>query len=166
MKIIIRNRNKQIQVSNITSKEEMVWIMPELYADITKDAGAMATEFMQKYPQIHEVKFSVLPQVDEEEDEDEYAQMAEDEKGGEEQQRIIVIIGEELLQEKIDYYASLYPDDHWTMEQIREHLAEHVSIEEFGDSVSAKVPDTCHVFKPLRITSEVAVYEYKGISKC
>ena len=72
MKIIIRNRNKQIQVSNITSKEEMVWIAPELFAEITKDAGVMATEFMKKYPQIHEVKFSVLPQIDEEENEEDF----------------------------------------------------------------------------------------------
>lgn len=72
MKIIVRNRNKQIQVGNITSKEEMVWIDPEMYAQITTDAGVMATEFMKKYPQIHEVKFSVLPQIDEEESEEEF----------------------------------------------------------------------------------------------
>lgn len=72
MKIIVRNRNKQIQVSNITSKEEMVWINPDLYAEITRDAGVMASEFMQKYPQIHEVKFSVLPQIDEEENEEDF----------------------------------------------------------------------------------------------
>ena len=72
MKIIVRNRNKQIQVGNITSKEEMVWINPDLYAEITKDAGVMATEFMKMHPQIHEVKFSVLPQIDEEESEDEF----------------------------------------------------------------------------------------------
>ena len=48
MKIIIRNRNKEIQVSNITSKEEMVWIAPELYAEITKDAGVAATEVMKQ----------------------------------------------------------------------------------------------------------------------
>lgn len=72
MKIIIRNRNKQIQMSNITSKEEVVWIDPELYTKITTDAGAMATEFMRKYPQIHEVKFSVLPQMDEDESEEDF----------------------------------------------------------------------------------------------
>lgn len=72
MKIIVRNRNKQIQVGNITSKEEMVWIDPEKYAQITTDASMMATEFMKKYPQIHEVKFSVLPQLDEEESEEEF----------------------------------------------------------------------------------------------
>lgn len=72
MKIIIRNRDKQIQVSNITSKEEMVWIAPEIFAEITKDAGVMATKFMKKYPQIHEVKFSVLPELDKDEDEDEF----------------------------------------------------------------------------------------------
>jgi len=72
MKIIIRNRDKQIQVSNITSKEEMVWIAPELFAEITKDAGVMATEFMKKHPQMHEVKFSVLPELDKDEDEDEF----------------------------------------------------------------------------------------------
>jgi len=72
MKIIVRNRNKQIQVGNITSKEEMVWIAPEMYAQITTDAGTMAAEFMNKYPQIHEVKFSVIPQIDEEESEEEF----------------------------------------------------------------------------------------------
>jgi hypothetical protein len=72
MKIIVRNRNKEIQVGNITSKEEMVWIDPEVYAQITTDAGVMATELMRKYPQIHEVKFSVLPQIDEEESEEEF----------------------------------------------------------------------------------------------
>lgn len=82
MKIIIRNRNKQIQVSNITSKEEMVWIPSETFSEITKDAGAMACEFMQKYPQIHEVKFSVLPQIDEEEDEEEFYAGEDDHKQG------------------------------------------------------------------------------------
>lgn len=72
MKIIIRNRNKKIEVSNITSKEEMVWISPEQFSEITKDAGAMATEFMKKHPQMHEVKFSVLPELDKDEDEDEF----------------------------------------------------------------------------------------------
>lgn len=72
MKIITRIRNKRFQVSNITGKEEMVWIDPQLFADITKDAGVMALEFMKKYPQIHEIKFSVLPQMDEEEDEEEF----------------------------------------------------------------------------------------------
>jgi hypothetical protein len=72
MKIIIRSRNKKIEVSNITSKEEMVWINPELFSEITKDAGVMATEFMKKHPQMHEVKFSVLPELDKDEDEDEF----------------------------------------------------------------------------------------------
>lgn len=72
MKIIIRDRNKKIEVSNITSKEEMVWISPEQFSEITKDAGVMATEFMKKHPQIHEVKFSVLPELDKDEDEDEF----------------------------------------------------------------------------------------------
>ena len=72
MKIIIRNRNKNIEVSNITRKEEMVWIDPEKFAQITGDAGTMATKFMEKHPQIHEVKFSVIPQMDEEEDEEEF----------------------------------------------------------------------------------------------
>ncbi|MCR5680472.1 MAG: hypothetical protein K6G08_09745 [Prevotella sp.] len=72
MKIIIRNRSKKIEVSNITSKEEMVWIDPDKYSQITTDAGTMAAEFMQKHPQIHEVKFSVLPELDKDEDEDEF----------------------------------------------------------------------------------------------
>lgn len=72
MKIIIRNRNKNIEVSNITRKEEMVWIDPDKFTQITTDAATMATEFMKKHPQIHEVKFSVLPQMDDEEDEEEY----------------------------------------------------------------------------------------------
>ena len=72
MTIIIRNRNKNIEVSNITSKEEMVWIQPEQFEQITTDAGTMATEFMRKHPQIHEVKFSVLPQMDDEEDEEQF----------------------------------------------------------------------------------------------
>ena len=72
MKIIVRNRRKKIEVSNITSKEEMVWIKPEQFSQITSDAGAMATEFMQKHPQIHEVKFSVLPELDEQEDEEQF----------------------------------------------------------------------------------------------
>ena len=72
MKIIVRNRKKEIQVGNITSKEEMVWITPEQYAEITTDAGTMAAEFMKKHPQIHEVKFSVLPQIDEDESEEDF----------------------------------------------------------------------------------------------
>jgi hypothetical protein len=50
----------------------MVWIEPDLYAKITTDAGLIATEFMKKYPQIHEVKFSVLPQMDEDENEEDF----------------------------------------------------------------------------------------------
>lgn len=80
MKIIIRNRNKKIKVSNITSKEEMVWIDPEKYSQITTDAGVVAIEFMQKHPQIHEVKFSVLPQMDEEEDEEQFYAGDDDEQ--------------------------------------------------------------------------------------
>ncbi len=72
MKIIIRNRNKQIQVNNIASKEEMVWITPEQYTAITNDANTMAQEFMAKHPQIHEVKFSVLPQLDDDESEEDF----------------------------------------------------------------------------------------------
>ena len=72
MKIIVRNRDRQVQVSNITSKEEMAWIDPDLYANITRDAGVAATEFMKKYPQIHEVKFSVLPQIDDDENEEDF----------------------------------------------------------------------------------------------
>lgn len=72
MKIIVRNRRKKIEVSNITSKEEMVWIKPEQFEQITTDAGTMAAEFMQKHPQIHEVKFSVLPELDEQEDEEQF----------------------------------------------------------------------------------------------
>lgn len=83
MKIIVRNRNGQIQMSNIVSKEEMVWIKPDQYEAVTKDANAMALEFMEKHPQIHEVKFSVLPQLDDEENEDEfYADGGEDDSPG------------------------------------------------------------------------------------
>ena len=80
MKIIVRNINKQIQVGNITSKEEMVWIDTELFTEITKDAGVMATEFMKKYPQIHEVKFSVLPQMDEDENDENFYAGEDDEQ--------------------------------------------------------------------------------------
>lgn len=72
MKIIIRNRNKNIETVSLASKEEMVWITPEQFTEITKDAAKTAIEFMKRNPQFHEVKFSVLPQMDDEEDEDEY----------------------------------------------------------------------------------------------
>lgn len=72
MKIIIRNRNKNIEVNNITSKEEMVWVTPEQFTEITTDAATMATEFMKKHPQIHEVKFSVVPEMDGDEDEEQF----------------------------------------------------------------------------------------------
>lgn len=72
MKIIIRNRNKKIETVNLTSKEEMVWIQPEQYAQITTDAATTALDFMKKHPQIHEVKFSVLPELDPDEDEENF----------------------------------------------------------------------------------------------
>lgn len=134
MKIIIRHRNKKIEVNNVTSKEEMVWIDPEKFTQITTDAGTMAAEFMEKHPQIHEVKFSVLPQMDEEEDEEQY-----NASDNETQKPRVIIIGEEKLQEQIDYYAAQYPDDHWTMEQLKDRLATDDQATEgmtFGDSVS------------------------------
>ena len=81
MKIIVRNRDNQIKVSNITSKEEMAWIEPEQFTAITTDAGQMAMEFMKKHPQIHEVKFSVLPQIDEDENEEDFYDGEEDGQG-------------------------------------------------------------------------------------
>lgn len=81
MKIIVRNKDKQIQVSNITSKEEMVWITPEQFTDITTDASSMAVEYMKKHPQIHEVKFSVLPEMDSEEDEEQFYGSQDDGQG-------------------------------------------------------------------------------------
>ena len=164
MKIIIRNRNKQIQVSNITSKEEMAWITPKQFQDVTTDAGAMAAEFMQKHPQIHEVKFSVLPQIDEEEDEEEF-------HAGDDKERMprVIIIGEEQLQADVDSYASQYPEDHWTMELLRESLAKADSISEgmeFGDSVSKNDPDQCYNFRCVCLASDVNVYQYLGLSKC
>lgn len=163
MKIIIRNRNKNIEVSNITSKEEMVWIAPEQFAQITTDAGTMATEFMQKHPQIHEVKFSVLPQMDEEEDEEQF-----NASDNEAQKPRVIIIGEEKLQEQIDQYAAEYPDDHWTMEQMKENLITDEQVGEgltFGDSVSKQDPDMCHWFTCVCLTQDVAVFEYKGTYK-
>ena len=81
MKLIVRTRKSKLEVSNITSKEEMVWITPELFSQITSDAGVMAAEFMKKHPQIHEVKFSVVPELDKDEDEEQfYASDQEDEQ--------------------------------------------------------------------------------------
>ena len=164
MKIIIRNRNKQIQVSNITSKEEMAWITPKQFQDVTTDAGAMATEFMQKHPQIHEVKFSVLPQIDEEEDEEEF-------HAGEEldSQRRVIILEEDRLRGDLEHYAAQYPDEHWTMELLRESLAKAEGISEgmeWGDSVSKNDPDRCYTFRCVCLADDVAVYQYLGISKC
>lgn len=163
MKIIIRNRNKNIEVSNITSKEEMVWIDPEKFSQITTDAGTMATEFMQKHPQIHEVKFSVIPEMDSDEDEEQY-----NASDNETQKPRVIIIGEEHLQEQIDNFAAEYPDDHWTMEQMKERLATDELAAEgmtFGDSVSMQNPDLCHWFTAVCITPEVCVFEYKGTYK-
>ena len=164
MKIIVRDRKKQIQVSNITSKEEMAWITPEKFTAITSDAGEMATEFMKKHPQIHEVKFSVLPQLDEEEDEEEFYS-GEDEDG----QPRVIIIGEEQLQEDVSRYALQYPDDHWTIEQLRERLAKAEDISEgmeWGDSVCTDDPDTCYTFKCYCLAKDVKVFQYLGICKC
>ena len=164
MKIIVRNRKKQIQVGNITSKEEMIWINPELYAEITSEAGAMAAEFMKKFPQIHEVKFSVLPQMDAEESEEDFYAGEE-----EAQSRRVIIINEDKLEENLAMYASQYPDDHWTMDQVKERLNKTDDINEgmeFGDSVSTQEPDTCHHYKAVCISPDVVVYEYLGISKC
>lgn len=163
MKIIIRNRNKKIEVSNITSKGEMVWISPEQLSEITTDAGVMATEFMKKHPQMHEVKFSVLPELDKDEDEDEF--YAND---GEAQKPRVVIIGEEKLQSDLDEQAAQYPDDHWTMEQVRERLTDTEQTAEgitFGDSVSKQNPDLCHWYECVCLTQDVAVYLYKGTYK-
>lgn len=186
MKIIVRNRNKNIEVNNITSKEEMVWIAPEQFTAITTDASAAATEFMKKHPQIHEVKFSVLPQMDDEEDEEQFrAEPVSKEEGmrvtmrgpegnvvydnREEQQKArVFIIHEDELQEELDFYAVHHPNDHWTMEQLKNNLsaASCAEGETFGHPVSMEDPDICHMFKCLCQTNEVGVYEYQGASKC
>lgn len=186
MKIIVRNRNKNIEVNNITSKEEMVWVAPEQFTAITTDAATVATEFMKKHPQIHEVKFSVLPQMDDEEDEEQFrAEPVSKEEGmrvtmrgpegnvvydnREEQQKArVFIIHEDELQEELDFYAVHHPNDHWTMEQLKNNLsaASCAEGETFGHSVSMEDPDICHTFKCLCQTSEVVVYEYQGTSKC
>lgn len=167
MKIIIRNRKKQIQVSNITSKEEMAWIDPEQFTDVTTDAGRMAAEFMKEHPQFHEVKFSVLPQIDEDEDEEEFC--AGEDEGGDGKKRRVVIIGEEQLQEDVNRYAEQYPGDHWTMEQLNDRLAKADGISEgdtWGDSVSMEDPDRCYTFKCICLADDAAVYEYQGLHKC
>lgn len=163
MKIIIRHRNKNIEVNNITSKEEMVWIDPEKFAQITKDAGAMASEFMEKHPQIHEVKFAVLPEMDDDEDEEQFNASENEAK-----KPRVIIIHEEHLKEQIDLCAAQYPDDHWTMEQLKDRLATDEQATEgmtFGDSVSTQNPDMCHWFTAVCITPDVCVFEYKGTYK-
>ena len=72
MKIIVRDWKGKIDVVNLTSKEEMVWIDQALYSEITTEASKAAMDFMKRYPQIHEVKFSVWPQLDEEENEEDF----------------------------------------------------------------------------------------------
>ena len=84
MKLIVRNRKNNIEVSNITKTEEMVWITPEQFSQITSDAGIMAAEFMKKHPQIHEVKFSVVPELDKDEDEGQFYASEQDDEQPEE----------------------------------------------------------------------------------
>jgi hypothetical protein len=72
MKVIIRNRKENFEASNIVSKEEVVWIQPDQFTQIMSDAFTAAEEFMKKHPQFHEVRFSVLPQMDEDENEEDY----------------------------------------------------------------------------------------------
>jgi len=64
MKLIVRNRNKQIQFVNVASKEEMVWVDPEVYSQLSSDAAKAAIDFMKEHPKIHEIKFSTLPELD------------------------------------------------------------------------------------------------------
>ena len=72
MKLIVRNRNKEIQFVNVASKEEMVWVDPDVYAQLSHDAAEAAIEFMKNHPKIHEIKFSTLPELDPDEDEESF----------------------------------------------------------------------------------------------
>ncbi|MBQ9093217.1 MAG: hypothetical protein IJY03_04390 [Prevotella sp.] len=72
MKLIVRNRNKQIQFVNVASKEEMVWVDPEVYSQLSHDAAEAAINFMKEHPKIHEIKFSTLPELDPDEDEENF----------------------------------------------------------------------------------------------
>lgn len=84
MKLIVRNRNKQIQFVNVASKEEMVWVDPEVYSQLSHDAAEAAINFMKEHPKIHEIKFSTLPELDPDEDEENFD--AYDEPQGEDDQ--------------------------------------------------------------------------------
>lgn len=72
MKLIVRNRNKQIQFVNVASKEEMVWVDPVVYSQLSHDAAEAAINFMKEHPKIHEIKFSTLPELDPDEDEENF----------------------------------------------------------------------------------------------
>lgn len=72
MKLIVRNSNKQIQFVNVASKEEMVWVDPEVYSQLSHDAAEAAINFMKEHPKIHEIKFSTLPELDPDEDEENF----------------------------------------------------------------------------------------------
>ena len=171
MKIIIRNRNKQIQVSNITSKEEMVWIAPELFAEITKDASVAATEFMKKYPQIHEVKFSVLPQMDEEESEEEFYAGEDDNNQSAEQKdgkRQITIRNYDKLKE--DWYMLQDIKSLLTTDEIYNELAEYCDQGDgtiFGFSVCHDGDESRRgfAFRQVSYTDNKAEYEYVGLDK-
>lgn len=84
MKIIVRNRNKKIENISLASKEELVWIEPQVLEKLSKDAFKTAIDFMEANPKIHEVKFSTLPELDPDEDEesfDAYDQPQGDQQG-------------------------------------------------------------------------------------
>ena len=165
MKIIIRNRNKKIETVNLTSKEEMVWIQPELYTQITVDAAEMAMEFMKKHPQIHEVKFSVLPQLDEEENEEDF--YADDQSDSKE--RKVVIFNEDVLKEQVESFRKEFKSA-YSLEEIYDELRSYDAMEPgnyFGFGICKDDGESrrCYDFAQLSFSDEVVEYEYKGLSK-
>ena len=163
MKIIIRNRNKKIEVNNITSKEEMVWIDPEKYTQITTDAGTMAMEFMKKHPQIHEVKFSVLPQMDEEEDEEQFYASEDD---CQKPDRQVVIKNEEKLREDMASMSDI--TTLYTLDEIRETLKNYEDVGDgtaFGFSVCRDADESRRCFGFYQNSYQNAEYEYYGLDK-
>lgn len=82
----------------------------------------------------------------------------------------VVILDEDKLQADVAQAAVDYPDDHWTMDQIRKHLAGLICLENneggiFGDSVSKQNPDLCLWYEVLYLGPIVRVFRYKGCHK-
>lgn len=82
------------------------------------------------------------------------------------QATVIHRIGE--LTKDVDYYAKMFPNDHYTLQEVIDD-ARRAALKcggVFGLSVSNEWEDKCYCFDVLGNNPELVEIEYLGIGKC